>query len=157
MAQPVSNHRRNAAAPRPAASSARRTPASGTSRRGQGNPPSQGSGLLRLGLTALAIAGLGLAISQWARGPIAHLLNASSLPPCGKVINRWANGRLQAARARFEAEHDLYRADGPGANAVTGAMTWIDDRIIDHKLEAEWEQIHASVLNSSQCAPLRDR
>lgn len=72
-------------------------------------------------------------------------------PPCPSTVNRWADQRLTATRAQLEKEHGLYRSAGEVPNAIAAAMTWIDDRLIDQRVDEARQQIRSSLLKSSQC------
>ena len=110
------------------------------------------AGFGRLSLL-LAGAALGLATLP-ARPLVSQLFPASpGLPACGSVVNRWANDRLQVARERYAQEHQQFRSLGQAGNAVTAALAWIDDRLIDHNLEGERREVRAIAHRSASCDP----
>jgi hypothetical protein len=100
----------------------------------------------------LAIAGLALLLAR-SLADRASLLPAGTaeLPACPKVIDAWANQRMDQRRQQLQQEHGLYRSEGEAASVVTTAMRWIDDRIIEHYLDQDRRQIEAMTRESNRC------
>lgn len=130
-----------------------RTP--GLARRETPSPP-LGSGLKTsfTFLLVLAIAGLAMALTRSGDQASALSRPSGDLAACPTVVNAWAQQRLGRHRQELEQEHDLNRADGEAPNAVTAAMRWMDERIIEHYIEKERNQIRAMTRASRRCLPV---
>lgn len=105
-------------------------------------------------LMVIALAGLVVALARGGDQASALSRPSGDLAACPAVINTWARQRLDQQRQVLEREHSVVRSDGEAPNAVIAAMRWLDDRIIDHYLERERDQIRAMTRASSRCLPM---
>lgn len=111
-----------------------------------------GPGLAPLLLAILLLAGLAAVLVRsgvLSRGGMGLL--PAEAPACPGPVNRWADQRLTQVRAQLLQEHGLYRSEGEASNAITAALNWIDDRIIDQQIGEERQQIRSSILRASRC------
>jgi hypothetical protein len=100
-------------------------------------------------LLVLLITGLGTLLVRMGPGLVQHrIVGTIDAPRCSAVIHRWAARQLLAERLRLESRHALYRSQG---NAITAAMKWIDDRIIDQRIGDMRRQLSAKVLQFAGC------
>lgn len=116
-------------------------------------PPAQrGPGFVAPLILALLLGGAGILLVR------SGALSGGGLPlvgdtaaTCPGPLNRWADQRLLQRRRQLERDHALYRSPGASSNAVSAALLWVDDRIIDQQLAAERQQIRSSLLRSPRC------
>lgn len=137
---------------------ANRSPGQTSRRSPQGLRPHpsgpKGPGVVRLLVGGLALAALATVLVRLGGSTLLPLAGIRQEgPACPEVVNRWANQRLSALRDQLRQEHGLYRTENANLNAITGAMNWIDDRIIDQHISEERRQLRSSVLHSARCVP----
>lgn len=114
-------------------------------------PAGRGSGVATWLLALVLLAALATVLGK--SGVLSRAgttLASDQTPACPGAVNRWADQRLALIRAQLLKQEGAYSI-GPNPNPIAGAMNWIDNRIVERRLDEQRQQIRSSLLASSRC------
>lgn len=78
-------------------------------------------------------------------------LRSVDSPLCPAPLNRWADQRLSLIREQLQRQHGLHRGHASAPNAIVAAMSWIEARILERRLDEDRQLIRSKLLKSSGC------
>lgn len=120
---------------------------------GQGGAPAGcGSGIATVVLGVLLLGGVFTILARPVTFSSGGMGGRSvDAPLCPAPLNRWADQRLALIREQLQNQHGLHRGEPSAPNAIVAAMNWIDDRILERRLDEDRQLIRSKLLKSSRC------